>query len=140
MAASSTDWSRPVVGVAGLVVKDNKVLMGKRKGDHGGGTWAPPGGKLDFGESFEDAVRREVLEETGLTVRVIRFFAVTNNVFRNEKRHSITLFFICRIRSGKLRVMEPDKCEKFGWFEWESLPRPLFLSVKRLREQRISPG
>jgi 8-oxo-dGTP diphosphatase len=68
-----------------------------------------------------------VREETGLNVKVVDFFAVTNNIFRKEKRHSITLFFICWIRSGKLRVMEPEKCERFEWFGWKRLPKPLFL-------------
>ncbi len=130
---------KPFIGVAGLILKGNKVLFGKRKGRHGGGTWAPPGGKLEFNEKFEDAVMREVLEETGLKVKVIRFAGVTNNIFKKEGKHSITLFFVCRINSGKLHNMEPDKCEEFGWFEWNALPRPLFVPMQRLLEQKFNP-
>ncbi len=133
------DVKRPFIGVAGIVVKDGKVLLMKRRGAHGGGTWAPPGGKLEFNEEFEDAVRRELLEETGLRVRVVRFGAVTNNIFRNEGKHSITLFFVCSIVSGRVRNMEPDKCDGLGWFKWDALPKPLFVPVLRLLEQGFSP-
>ncbi|MDE1824497.1 MAG: NUDIX domain-containing protein [Candidatus Micrarchaeota archaeon] len=133
------ETEKPFIGVAGIIIKGGKVLLGKRKGNHGGGTWAPSGGKLEFNEEFEDAVKREVFEETGLKADVVRFAAVTNNIFRKEKKHSITLFFICRIRSGKPRVMEPGKCDGFGWFEWGKLPRPLFLPVRRLLEQGFDP-
>ncbi len=129
---------KPFIGVAGLIVKDGKVLLGKRLGKHGRGTWGPPGGKLEFNEEFEDAVKREVLEETGLKIKVIRFAAVTNNIFMEEHKHSITLFFLCRITSGILRNREQDKCEELRWFRWNQLPKPLFLPVKKLLEQGFS--
>lgn len=55
------------VGVGALVIDNGRVLLGRRKGSHGAGTWALPGGWLEKGESFEDAAVRELEEETGLT-------------------------------------------------------------------------
>jgi len=52
---------RPLIGVAVIVIKENRVLLGKRKNSHGSGTWAFPGGHLEFNESIEDCARREVL-------------------------------------------------------------------------------
>ncbi|MDE1851393.1 MAG: NUDIX domain-containing protein [Candidatus Micrarchaeota archaeon] len=129
----------PFIGVAGIVIKNGKVLLCRRKGNHGGGTWAPPGGRLEYGEEFEDAVKRELEEEVGIKVKGLRFASVTNNIFRKEGRHSITLFFTCRIKSGTPRIMEPDKCEAIGWFEWKRLPKPLFVPVQRLLEQGFRP-
>ncbi|RLC15632.1 MAG: DNA mismatch repair protein MutT, partial [Deltaproteobacteria bacterium] len=55
---------RPLIGVAAIVIKDKKVLLGKRKNAHGAGTWAFPGGHLEYKESIEECAKREVFEET----------------------------------------------------------------------------
>ena len=52
---------RPLIGVAVIVIKENRVLLGKRKNSHDSGTWAFPGGHLEFKESIKDCARREVL-------------------------------------------------------------------------------
>lgn len=63
---------RPKVGVGVLIVKGSSVLLGKRKGSAGAGTWATPGGHLEFGESWAQCAVREVHEETGLTLTDVR--------------------------------------------------------------------
>ncbi len=62
---SNNDLGKIRVGVGIMIFKDGKVLMGRRKGSHGAGEYAFPGGHLDFGESFEDCAKRETLEEAG---------------------------------------------------------------------------
>lgn len=62
-----------------------KFLLGQRLGSHGAGTWALPGGHLEFGESFESCAAREVLEETGLVVGGIEFLTATNDVMPLER-------------------------------------------------------
>ncbi len=57
------------VGVGVLINKDGKILLIKRRGSHGEGTWAPPGGHIDFGERVIDCAEREVKEETGLEIK-----------------------------------------------------------------------
>jgi 8-oxo-dGTP diphosphatase len=59
---------RPKVGVGVFIIKDKKILMGKRINSHGEGTWSLPGGHLEFFETFEDCAKREVMEETGLKI------------------------------------------------------------------------
>lgn len=107
---------RPKVGVAVLLEKDHAILLGKRKNSHGNGQWAPPGGHLEYGESFADCAQREVLEETGLIVHNFHFVAVTNDVFWQEQKHYITVFMRSDIQEGEPVVTEPDKCEKWDWF------------------------
>ena len=77
----------PRVGVAILVTKENQVLLMKRKGIHGHGTWSTPGGHLEFGESPEQGAAREAKEEVGLDVVDIRFRAVTNDLFEETGKH-----------------------------------------------------
>ena len=73
----------PRIGVAVIVVKSDRVLLGKRKGAHGAGTWAFPGGHLAFGESFEACAHREVMEETGLSICDLKMGPYTNDFFVN---------------------------------------------------------
>ena len=123
---------RPYVGVAIIVIKDGKVLLGKRKNSHGSGTWHFPGGHLEFNESIEACARREVFEETGLRIKNIRLGPYTNDMFAKEQKHYITLFAVAEYDSGVLALKEPEKCETWDWFEWARLPQPSFLSIQNL--------
>jgi 8-oxo-dGTP diphosphatase len=78
---------RPLVGIAVIVIKGNQVLLGKRKNSHGSGTWAFPGGHLEFNESIEDCARREVAEETGIQIKNLRYGPYTNDIFSDEEKH-----------------------------------------------------
>ena len=64
---------RPNVGVGVMILKDEKVLLGKRKGSHGAGEYAFPGGHLEYLESFSTCAQREVMEECGIEIDQIRF-------------------------------------------------------------------
>ncbi|MBI2581608.1 NUDIX domain-containing protein, partial [Candidatus Woesearchaeota archaeon] len=72
---------RPKVGIGVILVKEGKVLLLKRKNAHGEGTWGFPGGHLELHEEFEDCVKREVEEETGISVNNIHFAGLTNDIF-----------------------------------------------------------
>jgi len=61
--------NRPAVGVAVIVMKNGKLLLGKRLNSQGSGTWAFPGGHLELKESIENCAKREVFEETGLFIK-----------------------------------------------------------------------
>ena len=118
---------RPEVGVGVLVFGDGKALLLKRKGAHGEDTWCYPGGHLEFGESFLDTAIREVEEESGLKVKNPRFLCITNDIFKNENKHYITIFVAVDYVSGEARIMEKEKCTDIGWFELDNLPKPLFI-------------
>jgi len=130
----------PQVGVGVLVVRDGLVLLGKRKSSHGAGTWAAPGGRLDFGETLEACALRELREETGLLASSVELGPYSNDVFHEAERHFLTVFVVARGLSGTPRNLEPDKCEGWAWFEWESLPTPLFKPVQTLLSIGWRPG
>jgi 8-oxo-dGTP diphosphatase len=117
----------PRVGIGVIIINNGKVLMGKRKGAHGSGTWSFPGGNLEFGESPAECAAREVLEETGLRATNIRFGAMTNDFFETEQKHYITLFMLADYVNGTPQVLEPHKCESWDWFAWDAMPQPQFL-------------
>lgn len=120
------------VGIAVFIFKDGKFFMQQRQGSHGAGSWSTPGGYLEMGESFEDTARREVREEAGLEITNVRFGAVTNDNFANEGKHHVTIWMLSDWKSGKERIVEPDKCIKQEWHTFEDLPSPLFLPWNQL--------
>ena len=132
---------RPGVGLGVILMKDNKVLLGKRKGSHGAETWAFPRGHLELYESFEDCALREIKEETGLNVNLIDHnpIAVTNDFFRKEDKHYATLYLRAEYLGGIPKVMEEDRCEKWDWFFWNSFPEPLFPGIDNLLKQGYNP-
>ena len=117
--------AKPRVGVGVFVFKEGKVLLGKRKGAHGAGDWAPPGGHLEFGESVEECATRELAEETGLTALSVQTGMWSNDVIDRSK-HYITFFAVVDQFEGEPQLLEPNKCEEWQWFAIGALPSPLF--------------
>lgn len=109
-----------------------QVLLGKRLGKHGYGTWAFPGGHLEYKESPFDCAVRETREETGLILNYVNQGPWTNDVF-DDGSHYLTLFMLANHPGGIPRVLEPDKCEKWEWFDWNDLPAPLFRTIITLK-------
>ncbi|KAI0004707.1 nudix domain-containing protein [Xylariaceae sp. FL0662B] len=121
----ATNSPHPRVGVGAMVYNaKGELVMGKRKGGHGAGTWQFPGGHLEMGESFFECAERETLEETGLRVKAEKVVAVTNNVF-DESKHYITIFVACRRldENAAPQDLEPDKCEGWHWISWSEVRR-----------------
>jgi len=125
---------RPLVGLGVLIFNTkNQLLLGKRNASHGNGRWGPPGGHLEFGESFEECARREIQEEVGLTIEGFEFVALTNDVFIEDNKHYISIFMKAELSDGQEVVnLEPQKIEAWEWFAKEDLPQDLFLPLKNL--------
>ena len=126
--------NNPRVGIATIIINsENKILLGLRKSELGTNTWAPPGGKLELGEELKDCAIRELKEEANLTTTTnnLKLIGVTNDIFDSET-HYITIYYEVDNYSGELKVMEPDKCEKWEWFESNNLPSNLFLPFQNI--------
>lgn len=108
---------RPKIGLGVIIIKDGKVLLGKRKNAHGEGTWCPPGGHLEFGESWEECARRETEEEAGIKIKDVRFATATNDINGEEGTHYVTVVMVAKFNSGEVRIMEPEKCDGWEWFD-----------------------
>jgi uncharacterized protein (TIGR00730 family) len=123
----------PLVGVSAVVERDGRVLLGLRRGAHGEGEWAFPGGKPGPGETPADAVARELAEETGL--RATRVEPLTWTDDRWPGLHFVTLHH--RVEAeGEPEVLEPAKCLEWRWCAWDELPEPLFGPVSALLRAR----
>lgn len=117
---------QPRVGIGVFVWKNGKFFMGLRKGAHGSNTWSVPGGHLEHGESWEQCAKREVMEETGMKIKNVKFFAATNDFFEESGKHYTTIWVESDWASGKPKVLEPDKWVGQEWRDFSTLPSPLF--------------
>lgn len=122
-------FSVPRVGTGVMILKDGRILLGKRTGSHGTGEYGTPGGHLEYMESFEDCVRREVREECGLELGKIKFLYLANLKIYTPK-HYVQLGFIADWVSGEPQILEPEKCESWSWYDLDNLPSPLFGTTK----------
>jgi len=114
------------VGV-GVIVKDpqdpGKFFAGIRKGSHGAGSLALPGGHLEWMESWEECAKREVQEEMGISITHLKLGHVTNDIMESEDKHYVTIFMMgdCTLHEKRPKNMEPNKCEGWESFTWEEL-------------------
>ena len=126
MSSKGSNTKHVRVGV-GVLVQDptNKtnVYAGIRRGSHGSGTLALPGGHLEMQESWEECAIREVKEEMGLDIHQLRFIQVTNDPMPQEDKHYITIFMtgICVDSSARPQNLEPNKCLGWNSYSWDQL-------------------
>jgi len=116
---------QPRVGVGVMILKDGKVLLGMRKGSHGAGELAFPGGHLEYMESFEECARRETLEECGIEIENIRF-QFCSNLRQYKPKHYAHIGLIADWKSGEPKVLEPEKCEGWSWYDIDEVPEGSF--------------
>lgn len=119
---------RPRVGVGVMVLKNGRLLLGRRKGSHGAGEYAYPGGHLEHLESFAECAAREVKEETGIEIGPIRFLRVLNTT-EYAPKHYIDVAFAADWVSGEPQVLEPEKIDGWAWYPLDALPAPLFGTI-----------
>jgi len=120
--------NRPKVGIGVMIIKNGKVLLGKRKNSHGAGEYAFPGGHLEYMESFKDCARRETQEETGMEIQNIQFSCLTN-VKEYAPKHYAHIGLTADWKSGEPKIMEPEKIEGWDWYDIDNLPEPLFSTI-----------
>lgn len=113
------------VGIGVLIFKDDKILLSKRKGSHGAGEYAFPGGHLEYMEGFEECAKRETKEECGIEIKNVRFQFLAN-VTKYDPKHYVHVGLIADWKSGEPEVLEPDKAESWNWYALDQLPEPLF--------------
>ena len=106
---------KPVVGIGGVVIEDGRTLLIRRGSEPLRGQWSIPGGTLELGESLQAGVARELLEETGLEVRVLDLIEVFDRIFpsqssddgspaRGPKFHYVIVDYLCERISGEARA------------------------------------
>lgn len=114
-ACAARFFRNPAVGVAVVLVEDDRILLGQRSSGH----WCIPCGHAEWGESVDEAARREFQEETGLVVEIRGILSVHTN--RHDiDRWSVGIWFAGRRLSGSLSAADDLRDARF--FGWDELP------------------
>ena len=94
----------PILGVGGVLISEGRVLLVRRAAEPLRGEWSIPGGMLEAGETLEEAVARELLEETGLHARVTDFLEVFEKIVKDSdgrvRYHYVVCDYLCELVSG----------------------------------------
>lgn len=112
------------IGCEVFLIKNNTVLLGKRKNCYGEGTWALPGGHLEFGESIIECAKRETKEELGVEVLELKLISIIDNI--DERGHYVHISFLLERFLGEIQCMEPDLCYEWKFFDISNLPQDIF--------------
>ncbi len=112
------------VGVGAIIVgKDNKLFLSQRgkdtRNEHG--AWEFPGGGVEFGDTLEETLKREMREEYGIEISVGELLDVCNHIIPKEHQHWVSPTYICTIKKGTPVICEPEKCSAIGWFNLEEI-------------------
>ncbi len=129
----NSTYQKVGIGVTVLVLSNKRILLAKRKGSHGAGTWDTPGGHLEPGESILDCALRETREETNLELNpnCIIELGFTEDFFITEKKHYISCVVSCEVEQDVMPMHnEPLKFETtWSWYSFFDMPSPLFTPV-----------
>jgi ADP-ribose pyrophosphatase YjhB (NUDIX family) len=113
----------PLVGVGALIFNRGRILMAQRGKEPLKGWWTLPGGALETGELLDAAVRREVLEETGLIVEPVRVFEIFERIIRDNdgaaEYHYVLIDYVCRVKGGEAHA--GDDVARVAWMHLEEL-------------------
>jgi 8-oxo-dGTP diphosphatase len=124
---------RPRVGI-GIIIQNaqGQVLLGLRKGSHGAGEWATPGGHLEFGETIFETAKREVKEETDLDVDGFELVSVADEMkyIATDNKHYLNIGVKATYAGGEPKNMEPEKCQEWRWFDLDNLPEQMLEGTK----------
>ena len=122
---------KPSITVDGVIIKDGKILLIKRKNEPFKGRWALPGGFVEYGETVEEAVLREVKEETGLDAEIKKLVGVYSDPNRDPRGHTISVVFLLEAKGS---AIAGDDASDAKFFNLDDLPPLAFDHEKIIKD------
>ena len=117
--------NRPILGVGALIFRGDSILLVERGKEPLKGYWSLPGGVVEVGETLESAVRREVLEETGIGIEILKvlevFERITPDAEGRAEYHYVLIDYLCRASEGEARPM--SDAASVAWVRRDELDR-----------------
>ncbi len=113
----------PILTTDGLILENDKILMSKRAIYPFQGYWVIPGGHVEYGERVEEAIKREMKEELGVSVKIKKLFGVYSNPKRDPRYHTASVVYLLEKGKGKIRLNEESS--EFKYFSLKNLPKKI---------------
>lgn len=116
------------IGCEAYIVRNGKLLLGKRGNVFGKGTWALPGGHLEYLERADQCIIRELQEEMGLDLppTAVKLLALTDDLEPKSGSHQVHITFAVDIGGQEPQLLEPEACDEWRWFPLAQLPSNFF--------------
>jgi len=105
-----------------VIIQSGKILLIKRAIPPFKGKWALPGGHIGYNEKTENAVVREVKEETGLAVKIIKLVGVYSDPKRDPRGHTVTAAYLCEPAAANRKSRAGDDASEAWWWPLDDLP------------------
>ncbi|MGG5149697.1 MAG: NUDIX hydrolase [Alcaligenes aquatilis] len=118
------------VGCGAVIMQNDKILLLKRVREPEAEHWGIPGGKVDWLETLEQAVKREIMEEVGLRLDSLELLVNVNQIDANKGEHSVAPVYWVTSFTGQAVVQEPEKHSGMDWFALDQLPGPLTVATQ----------
>jgi len=120
-----------------FLIEDKKILLSRRfKTGYMDGWYSLPAGHLDEGETIEGCLIREVLEEIDVKVKK-KDIELVHVIHRKEADIRLDFFYITKAYTGKVKNMEPEKCDQLKWFDLDKLPKNVLPYIKQAIEKHL---
>ena len=113
----------PILTADGILLEKGMVLLVKRKIPPYSGSWVIPGGHVDYGETTEKGIKREIKEELGIPVKIKRLFGVYSDPKRDPRYHTVSAVYLVEKIKGKIKLNE--EASEFKFFSLNNLPKKI---------------
>ena len=119
-----------ILTVDGIFLKDGKVLLVRQAKYPFFGSWVMPGGHVEYGETVEKAIKREMKEEVGVAVKIKKLFGVYSDPKRDPRYHTTSIVYLLEKKKGKIRLSK--EASEFRYFSLKSLPKKIGFDHRKI--------
>ena len=123
-------YKSPKITVDGIIIKDDKIILIKRKYEPYKNSCALPGGYIEYNEKAEDAIIREIFEETGIKTKINKLIGVYSDPKRDPRGHTISIIYELKIINGKIK--SGDDASEVDFFKFDNIPEKLSFDHKKI--------
>jgi len=113
----------PILTVDGVIFEKGKILLVRRAIYPFQNYWVLPGGHVEYGERVEQAIKREMKEELGLSIKIKKLIGVYSNPKRDPRYHTVSIVYLCQRTRGKIKLNQEGS--EFKFFSLKNLPRKI---------------